>query len=118
MLHNAGEPHSSWLHDIANQAITEWTLIRSLNEASLRQDTLALYAASYALIRIGNVVSARSRDLEIIYPNYGWVYWVNFRNSLAHQPSPHDRPDVGDIWVAVSQSLPELVRVITGQPPP
>lgn len=118
MLHNAGEPHSSWLHDIANQAITEWTLIRSLNEASLRQDTLALYAASYALIRIGNVVSARSRDLEIIYPNYGWVYWVNFRNSLAHQPNPLDRPDAGDVWIAVSQSLPELVRVITGQPPP
>ena len=42
MLNRAGEPHATWLRAIADQAITEWSLIRSLNEASLRQDTQAL----------------------------------------------------------------------------
>ena len=118
MLHNAGEPQASWLRTIADHAAEEWSLVRGLTEASLRQDTLVLYAASYALIRVGNVVAEHSRDLEIIYPNYNWVEWVRLRNNLAHQPNASDPLDVEDVWTGVSQALPELLRAITGQTPP
>ena len=118
MLDSAGEPHASWLRAIADQALEEWLLARGLIEVSLRRDALTLYAASYALIRVGNVVAAYSRDLEIIHPDYNWVGWVDLRNRLAHQPSASAPLSAAEVWIAVSQSLPELVRVITGQPPP
>ena len=118
MLNNAGEPHASWLRTIASQAVEEWSLVRGLTEASLRQDTIMLYAASYALIRVGNVIADHSRDLEIIYPDYNWVDWVDLRNRLAHQPNPATPLDAGEVWATISQSLPELVRSITAQPPP
>ncbi len=118
MLNRAGEPHATWLRAIADQALEEWPLIRGFIEASLRQDAITLYAASYALIRVGNVVAAYSRDLEIIYPDYNWVDWVDLRNRLAHQPNASAPLSALEVWIAVSQSLPELVRAITGQPPP
>lgn len=117
MLSNAGESHASWLRAIASQSAEEWPLVRGLTETSLRQNTLTLYAASYALIRVGNMVADHSRDLEIIYPDYAWVYWVDLRNRLAHQPNPTTPLDAGEVWVAISQSLPELIQVITGEPP-
>ena len=62
MLNNSGEPQASWLRAIAYQAVEEWSLVRGFTQASLRQDTLTLYAVDYALIRIGNVVAEHSRD--------------------------------------------------------
>lgn len=118
MLNSAGEPQASWLRSIADQATAEWMLMRGVDEDALHRNVLALYAASYALIRVGNVVAEHSRDLEIIYPNCDWVDWVILRNSLAHQPDPAAPLNPREVWVAVSRSLPELVSAITGQPPP
>ncbi len=117
MLNNSGEPQASWLRSIANQAVAEWSLVRGVDEATLRRDAFALYVACYALIRVGNVVAARSRDLEIIYPNYEWVNWVDLRNRLAHQPNPTAPLNPYEVWAAVSQSLPELIQAISGEPP-
>lgn len=117
MLNSAGEPQASWLRSIANQAVAEWSLVRGVDEPTLRHDAFALYATCYALIRVGNVVAARSRDLEIIYPDYEWVDWVDLRNRLAHQPNPATPLSPGEVWVVISRSLPELIQVITGKPP-
>lgn len=117
MLNSASEPQASWLRSIANQAVAEWLLVRSVDEATLRRDAFALYAACYALIRVGNVIAARSRDLEIIYPGYEWVDWVDLRNRLAHQPNPDVLLNPSEVWIAISRSLPELIQSITSEPP-
>ena len=117
MLNNAGEPHAHWLRSVTNQAVAEWSLVRSVDEITLRGDALAMYAVSYALIRVGNVVAEHSRALEQVYQNYDWVYWVNLRNNLAHQPNEDDPVNLDEVWQAVTEWLPDLVQAVTGQLP-
>ena len=117
MLNNASEAHASRLLSIADQAMAEWSLVRNIDETALHRETLTGYAVSYALIRVGNVVVRYSRFLEQSHPDYDWLFWVNLRNRLAHQPD--DDPPVGmdEVWAAASQFLPHLIQAITGRPP-
>ena len=114
MLSDASGPAEARLNDIAGRATFERNVIGDLDETDLFE-TRTLYAAAYALIRIGNTVAQHSRGLEQDYPVYQWVHWVNLRNELAHEL---DNVDVRRVWQAVSVSIPELVGAITGQPPP
>ena len=116
MLNNASEPHASWLSSIADQAMAEWSLIRNIDETALRQEPLLGYAVSYALIRVGNVVARYSRDLEQSHPDYDWINWIILRNGLAHEPYGQPPINMDAVWEAASQSLPHLIRAITGRP--
>lgn len=116
MLNNAGEPQASWLLSIADQATAEWSLARNIDWTALHQEPMAEYAVSYALIRVGNMIAKYSRALEQSHPDYDWLSWVILRNRLAHQPDDDAPVGVDEVWEAVSQSLPELIQVITGEP--
>lgn len=113
MLNNAGAPYARQLSEIAERASAEWAILGSIAERDLT-DRRVQYIAAYVLIRIGNTVAQHSRQLEQIYPGYRWVLWVELRNNLAHELRD---VDVGRVWQAVSQWLPELLAAINGEPP-
>ena len=100
------------MHEIAGRATFERDVLGDIEETDLFE-TRTLYAAVYALIRIGNTVAQYSRLLEQGYPVYQWVYWVNLRNELAHELG---NVDVRRVWQAIAVSIPELVGAITGEP--
>lgn len=113
MLSDAVEPHAVWLSEIAQRAASEWAILGSPEERDLSNDRV-LYAAAYALIRVGNTVAQHSRQLERIYPDYRWLIWVDLRNELAHEL---EEVNIARVWQGVSQWLPELLAVINGEPP-
>ena len=113
MLNNAVAPHAGWLSEIAQRAVSEWAILGRPEESDLSNDRM-LYAAAYALIRIGNTVAQHSRQLERIYPAYQWVIWVDLRNELPHEL---EEVNVARVWQAVSQWLPELLAAINGETP-
>ncbi len=113
MLNNAAEPHAGQLSAIVERAAAELTVLGSLEESDLA-DTRVLYIATYALIRIGNTIAKHSRQLELAYPEYRWVFWVDLRNELAHE----EVINVARVWHTLSQGLPNLIQSITGQPLP
>ena len=115
MLNSAVEPHSGQLNDILQRAIAERAILGNVAAADLAVSRRELYVAAYALIRIGNTVAQHSRQLELVYPGYSWVFWVDLRNELAHQLGDIDATEV---WQAVSQRLPDLIEEITGERPP
>ena len=112
MLSDARGPAEDRLNEIVQRATFERDVLGDLNETDLLE-TRTLYAAAYALIRIGNTVAQYSRALEQDYPVYQWVYWVNLRNELAHELG---NVDVRRVWQAIVVSIPELVGAITGEP--
>lgn len=113
MLSNAVEPHAGWLSEIAQRAVSEWAILGRPEETDLSDDRV-LYAAAYALIRVGNTVAQHSRRLERIYPDYRWLIWVDLRNELAHEL---EEVNVARVWQALSQWLPELLAAINGETP-
>ena len=113
MLNDAVAPFYGYLRSILEQAEAEWSIVREISLEELRNDGRMAYAAAYALVRVGNAIARYSRRLEIAYPNYRWVFWVDLRNNLAHQLSALR---VDFIWEASSAGLPERIRAITGEP--
>ena len=113
MLSEADAPFDGFLQYILEQAEREWSIVRGFSFRELRNDQRLAYAAAYALIRVGNAVARHSRQLESAYPSYRWVFWVDLRNNLAHQLGVLR---VDFIWDAISDSLPELIRTIAGEP--
>ena len=113
MLNNAEAPYSRQLSEIAERAIAEWSIVGSISERDLA-DRRVQYIAAYVLIRVGNTVAQHSRQLERIYPDYRWTFWVDLRNNLAHELRD---VDVGRVWRALSQWLPELLAAINGELP-
>ncbi len=112
MLNNAAEPHAGQLADILGQAITEWAILGNPDELDFT-DVRVLYTAAYALIRVGNAVAEHSRQLELVYPAYPWVFWVDLRNELAHELEI----SAEKIARTVSRGLPDFIQAIIGQPP-
>lgn len=113
MLSDAVAPFDGFLRSILEQAEAEWSIVGEISFQELRDDQRAAYAAAYALIRVGNTIARYSRRLEIDYPNYSWVFWVDLRNNLAHQLSVLQAES---IWESVSDDLPGLIQAITGEP--
>ena len=112
MLNDAPGPSEARLREIVGRATFERNVLGDINEIDLLE-TRTLYAAAYALIRVGNTVTQYSRALEQDYPEYQWVYWVNLRNELAHELG---NVDVRRVWQAIVVSIPELIRTISGEP--
>lgn len=110
MLNNAAEPHASQLANIPGQAITEWAILGNPDRLDFT-DARVLYTAAYALIRVGNAVADHSRQLELVYPAYPWVFWVDLRNELAHEREINARK----IARTVTRGLPNLIQAVTGQ---
>lgn len=112
MLSDAVAPFDGFLESVLGQAQKERSVVRDIDYRELRDDQRAAYAAAYALIRVGNAIARYSRRLEIAYPDYSWVFWVDLRNNLAHQLSVLQ---VDSVWESISAHLPELIRAITGE---
>ena len=110
MLNDAAGPHASRLADILGRAITEWAILGNPDELDFT-DARVLYTAAYALIRVGNAVAEHSRQLELVYPAYPWVFWVDLRNELANETEIN----AGNIARTVTRGLPDLIYAITGQ---
>ncbi len=102
MLNDALGPSEARLREIVGRATFERNVLGDINEIDLLE-TRTLYAAAYALIRVGNTVTQYSRVLEQDYPEYQWVYWVNLRNELAHELG---NVDVRRVWQAIVVSIP------------
>ena len=111
MLSNASGQHAAQLGEIVARAMFERNVLGDVAEFELTEPR-TLYAAAYALIRIGNTVAQHSRTLEQAYPDYHWVYWVNLRNELAHELG---NVNIQRVWQAVAVSIPELVSAIAGR---
>lgn len=114
MLSDAEPPFDWFLRSILTRATMEQEIVRGIGVRELHGDDRMAYAIAYALIRVGNAIAEHSRRLEVAYPGYHWVFWVDMRNRLAHQLGALD---VNNLWEAISEYLPELVRAITGEPP-
>ena len=114
MLSNAGPPFDGFLRSILTRAAMEQEIVRGIGVRELRGDDRMAYAVAYALIRVGNSIAEHSRQLEVAYPGYHWVFWVDMRNRLAHRLGALD---VNDLWEAASEYLPELIQSIAGEPP-
>ena len=113
MLSDAVAPFDGFLASVLGQAQAEWSVVQDISYQELQDDQRMAYAAAYALVRVGNAIARYSRRLEIAYPDYSWVSWVDLRNNLAHQLSVLQ---VDFVWEAISARLPELIRTITGEP--
>ena len=114
MLNNAAAPFAGYLQFILERATGERAIINDISREEVILDTRTLYVVTYALIRVGNAVARYSRQLEREYPEYRWVFWVDLRNEFAHELG---NVNAEKAWQAVSLSLPELIQVITGEPP-
>ena len=114
MLNNANSDDANQLLTILQQARHELSIIDNLDAMAWRENATMFHVVCYSLIRVGNVVALYSRQLERVYPDYPWVYWVALRNQLAHSHLANEF-NPGDVYMAIESSLPGLIQAVTGQ---
>ncbi len=106
------------LTDAINAVVSQITqtlfVLQELDPRTLQIERRMQYSAAYGLICIGDVIERHSRQLEPAYPDYGWAWWVDLRNTLAHHPG---RTSVDELAQAVTEHAPDLVRTLTGAEP-
>ena len=114
MLNIATEAQQAAMDSVVDAVEETLFVLSELDPRTLPTERRMQYSAAYGLIKIGNAIEQQCSQLEQVFPDYAWAWWVDLRDKLAAQ-SEQISPD--DIARAVTEDAPQLVRHITGAEP-
>ena len=114
MLNTVTEAQQAALDSVVNTVEETLFVLSELDPRTLPTERRMQYSAAYGLIRIGNAIEQRRSQLEQVFPDYAWSWWVDLRDKLATQP---EQVSADDVARAVTEDAPQLVHHITGAGP-
>jgi uncharacterized protein with HEPN domain len=103
------------LLDILNAATLVTEFVKSRHRSDLETDMLLRSAVLYQVAVIGEATKRLSREFREAHAEAPWRQIAGMRDVLIHG---YDIVDLDTVWHVVSQSVPELLRLVEPLVPP
>lgn len=104
------ERELAYLWDMQNAAKDINEFMQGVRFAEFEQNKVLRYAAERQLLVIGEAANHLSPQFRNKHPEVPWANFIRFRNILAHE---YGESLLTRVWVAATESVPELLMVLT-----
>ena len=99
----------AYLWDMREAAREIRSFMRSVKFAKFEKTKVLRYAAERQLLVIGEAVHHLSPQFRNKHPEIPWAKFIGMRNVVAHE---YGETLTGRVWVAATESVPELLAAL------
>lgn len=103
------ERELSYLWDMQNAAKEIEAFMRGVKFAKFEKDKVLRFAAERQLLVIGEAANHLSPQFRRKHPEIPWAKFIGMRNILAHE---YGEALLNRVWVAATESVPELLKLL------
>ncbi len=104
-----GKHELTYLWDMQNAAQEISEFMHGVKFAKFEKDKVLRYAAERQLLVIGEAANHLSPQFRNKHPEIPWAIFIRFRNILAHE---YGESLLTRVWLAATESVPELLKVL------
>lgn len=105
----------AYVWDILEAARLIQGFIDDMDRRAFERDTRTRFAVIAQLEIIGEATKRLSAEFRAKHPSVPWKQMAGMRDVLVHL---YDRVDLGEVWVAASESVPALIEQLAPLLPP
>ena len=105
------ERELAYLWDMREAAQEIVAFMQGVNFAELEKNKILRYAVERQLLTIGEAAGHTSPQFRNNHPDVPWPRIIALRNILAHE---YGEVLTSRVWLAATESVPELIRLLEG----